>query len=229
MRRATSLARARHFRLGQARGLSQRTASSLVTGPYSIRTRALRATIPNVPHALRSLSAGAQDDAAPKAEILGVPYSQMSIGVPKETFALERRVSQTPESVKKLVDAGFTVKVESGAGALSEFSDAMYEAAGAQIVPADEAWRCAVVTHIRPPTPEEAAKVGDRTLCSMIWPAQNPDLVAQLEKQGATALAMDCIPRTLSRGQVLGLPPKNPQPRPGTRTAPQGSSAAARY
>ena len=64
-----------------------------------------------MPHALRSLSAGAQDDAAPKAEILGVPYSQMSIGVPKETFALERRVSQTPESVKKLVDAGFTFKV----------------------------------------------------------------------------------------------------------------------
>ena len=73
--------------------------------------------------------------------------------------------------------AAACAQVESGAGALSEFSDAMYEAAGAQIVPADEAWRCAVVTHIRPPTPEEAAKVGDRTLCSMIWPAQvNPPL-----------------------------------------------------
>ena len=37
-----------------------------------------------------------------------------------------RRVSQTPESVKKLVAAGFQVKVESGAGAPSMFSDSMY-------------------------------------------------------------------------------------------------------
>lgn len=42
----------------------------------------------------------------------------------------------------------------------------------------------------------------DRTLISFLWPQQNPDLVAQLQSQNATALAMDCIPRTLSRGQT---------------------------
>ena len=53
------------------------------------------------------------------------------------------------------------------------------------------------------PTPEEAKLVGDRMLLSFIWPAQNPDLMKQLQDQKATVFAMDCIPRTLSRGQAF--------------------------
>lgn len=44
--------------------------------------------------------------------------------------------------------------------------------------------------------------MGDKTLISFIYPKQNTELVDQLEKQGATVFAMDCIPRTLSRGQT---------------------------
>jgi hypothetical protein len=43
-----------------------------------------------------------------------VPYEQLTIGVLKETFPGENRVSQTPDSVKNLVKAGFTVIVQSG-------------------------------------------------------------------------------------------------------------------
>ena len=42
---------------------------------------------------------------------LGKKYEDLVIGVPKESFPLERRVSQTPESVEKLVKAGFNVRV----------------------------------------------------------------------------------------------------------------------
>lgn len=42
----------------------------------------------------------------------------------------------------------------------------------------------------------------DRTIISFLWPKQNEDLVRQLQDQRATAFAMDCIPRTLSRGQT---------------------------
>merc|ERR1719482_2301931 len=45
--------------------------------------------------------------------------------------------------------------------------------------------------------------VGNRILMSYIWPAQNPDLMKQLSDQKATAIAMDCIPRVLSRGQAF--------------------------
>lgn len=55
---------------------------------------------------------------------------------------------------------------------------------------------------VDPPTAEEAALVENRTLISLLFPAQNGELVKQLEGQGATVMAMDCIPRTLSRGQT---------------------------
>lgn len=49
---------------------------------------------------------------------------------------------------------------------------------------------------------EEVSRLEDRTIISFIYPAQNKDLVQQLQDQKATAFAMDCIPRTLSRGQT---------------------------
>jgi len=135
--------------------------------------------------------------------VSGVPYEQMTIGVPKELANLERRVAQTPESVGKLTKAGFNVNVEKGAGLNSSFSDAAYTAAGAKLVDREEAFKANLVTKVNVPTPEEAALVGDRMLLSFIWPAQNPELLDQLQKQKATVFAMDCIPRTLSRGQAF--------------------------
>jgi NAD(P) transhydrogenase len=44
--------------------------------------------------------------------------------------------------------------------------------------------------------------LGDRTLISFLYPAQNKELLQQLQDQKATVVAMDCIPRTLSRGQT---------------------------
>jgi len=129
------------------------------------------------------------------------PYGGITIGVPKETLPLERRVAQSPESVKNLVKAGFNVHVAKNAGVLSQFSDALYEAAGAKIVSDDEAFKADIVTKVRIPTTAEAAKVEDRMLLTFIQPAQNPELMEQLQKQNATVFAMDQIPRTLSRGQ----------------------------
>jgi NAD(P) transhydrogenase len=133
-----------------------------------------------------------------------IPYGELSIGVPKETAHLERRVSQTPESVAKLIKEGFgSVLVESGAGSGASFSDAAYVAVGAKIVDRKTAFGASLVTKVVAPTPEEASLVGDRMLLSFIYPAQNPELLEQLMKQKATVFAMDCIPRTLSRGQAF--------------------------
>ena len=55
----------------------------------------------------------------------------MKIGIPKEILPGERRVSLVPDAVKKLVDQGIEVIVESGAGSASLFTDDMYAAAGA--------------------------------------------------------------------------------------------------
>jgi len=107
------------------------------------------------------------------------------------------------QSVSKLVKPGFTVLIEEGAGVSSYFNDADYAEAGATIVPADEIWKSSdIVMKLRPPTTTQASALEDRTLISYLYPGQNNDLVKQLEDQRATAFAMDCIPRTLSRGQT---------------------------
>jgi hypothetical protein len=76
--------------------------------------------------------------AAAAAKPLGVPYGQLTVGIPKETFPLERRVAATPESVARLVKPGFAVQVEDGAGLASFFSNDDYKGVGAKIV--DDVW-----------------------------------------------------------------------------------------
>jgi hypothetical protein len=61
----------------------------------------------------KTLSAFDEDSSA---NILGhpIPYSELTIGVLKETFPGENRVSQTPDSIRTLIKEGFTVIVQSG-------------------------------------------------------------------------------------------------------------------
>ena len=56
------------------------------------------------------------------------------IGIPTETAAAEKRVATVPEVVEKLIKLGFSVAVQSGAGAAANFSDDAYRAAGAEVV-----------------------------------------------------------------------------------------------
>ncbi len=52
-----------------------------------------------------------------------MPYAQLSVGVPKESYANERRVALTPAGVAALKKAGFKeVVVESSAGVEAQFS-----------------------------------------------------------------------------------------------------------
>ena len=55
-----------------------------------------------------------EDPDAPNLLGKPIPYSELTIGVLKETYPGENRVSQTPDSVHSLVKEGFTVVVEAG-------------------------------------------------------------------------------------------------------------------
>ena len=127
------------------------------------------------------------------------------IGVPAEVYAGERRVASVPEVVEKLIKLGFSVNVQTGAGAAASLDDDSYRAAGATIVgSAAELWAGAdVVFKVRPPSLSEVTlmKPGS-TLVSFVWPAQNPELMQALVARNATVLAMDSVPR-ISRAQKL--------------------------
>ena len=128
----------------------------------------------------------------------------MRIGVPSEIHAGEKRVATTPEVAAQLMKLGYEVSVQSGAGDAASFSDAAYEAAGCAITAsAAEIWSADIVLKVRPPQDGEAAGLrNDQTLISFLWPAQNPELLEQLTSSGATALAMDSVPR-ISRAQKM--------------------------
>jgi len=142
----------------------------------------------------------------PPAVAKGTPYSKLTVGIPKERFPLEKRVAATPESVKRLVQPGFSVLVEDGAGEMAFYSNADYEAAGAKIVPSnnEDVWKQSdIILKLRPPSAEQIELLdGNKTLFSFLYPRQNEELLQQLQDKGTTAFAMDMIPRTLSRGQT---------------------------
>ena len=128
------------------------------------------------------------------------------IGVPREVFPNEKRVASVPEVVEKLIKLGFSVAVESGAGDAANFSDETYRAAGAEIVTgAAQLWaKSDIVFKVRGPSQEEVGLMREGgTLIGFIWPAQNPDLMQQLAARKATVLAIDALPRTLSRAQKM--------------------------
>jgi NAD(P) transhydrogenase subunit alpha len=128
------------------------------------------------------------------------------IGVPREVFPGEKRVATVPEVAAKLIKLGFRVSVESGAGEAANFDDEAYRAAGAEIVDGAEAlWASAdIVLKVRGPSVEEAARLREGvTLISFIWPAQNPELMQEMAARKASVLAIDCLPRQLSRAQKM--------------------------
>eukprot|EP00013_Stygamoeba_regulata_P021548 CAMPEP_0177645914 /NCGR_PEP_ID=MMETSP0447-20121125/9499_1 /TAXON_ID=0 /ORGANISM="Stygamoeba regulata, Strain BSH-02190019" /LENGTH=1173 /DNA_ID=CAMNT_0019148421 /DNA_START=167 /DNA_END=3688 /DNA_ORIENTATION=- len=152
--------------------------------------------------ATTAAAANSDDEQQQQRYMNGIPYSELSVGVPREVWPGERRVAQTPESVKKLLESGFAeVVVESGAGLGSEFSDAQYQAAGARIGSREEAFSQRLVLKVRPPIPEEVPLFAPHSnLISFLFPAQNQALVEQLAERQMNVYAMDMIPR-ISRAQ----------------------------
>ncbi len=129
----------------------------------------------------------------------------MKIGVPRESHPGERRVATTPDVASQLMKLGYSVVVQSGAGAEASFSDDAYRGAGCEIVAssAEVYDQSDIVLKVRAPDNDELGMLrSGQTLISFIWPAQNPDLLATLTERGVTALAMDSVPR-ISRAQKM--------------------------
>jgi NAD(P) transhydrogenase subunit alpha len=124
----------------------------------------------------------------------------MKIGVPKETAEGERRVALVPDVVKGLTAKELEVAVESGAGEAANYSDALYEEAGATV---GDAWAADVVVKVSPPSGEELGKLKqDQVLISHLTPLTDGELSKSLASAGVTSFAMEAIPR-ITRAQAM--------------------------
>ncbi|KZV80845.1 putative NAD(P) transhydrogenase mitochondrial precursor [Exidia glandulosa HHB12029] len=152
-------------------------------------------------------SSRAQNDKA--AAEKGIPYSELTVGIPKEAFPGERRVAITPQNVALLLKKGFKrVLVEDGAATEAQFTTTQLKAAGATIADRNTVLGDSdIVLKVRPPLLPGENDEMDRlkkgsTLISFVYPAQNPQLLEQLSKREITLFGMDCVPR-ISRAQVF--------------------------
>lgn len=111
----------------------------------------------------------------------------------------------TPDSAVQLQKLGHECLIESGAGVAAGFADDLYKAVGATVVDGAKAlWDTAdVVVKVREPSKAEAAMTrSGQTLISFFWPAQNEEMLNLFKDKGATAIAMDMVPR-ISRAQKM--------------------------
>lgn len=144
-----------------------------------------------------------QKDGKPVEVVKGIPYKNLTIGVPKERWQNERRVAITPAVTATLTKKGFNVNVEENAGLEAKFRNDDYASAGAKIVNATNVYNTDILLKVRIPLETEIKGLRDSsTLISFLYPGQNKQLIDQMATKKMTAFGMDCIPR-ISRAQVF--------------------------
>lgn len=137
----------------------------------------------------------------------------MIIGVPKEIMQGENRVAAIPETVKKMVDKGFSVLFEKGAGMGSHYMDEAYEEAGAELVQdAEEVFaRANVILKVKEPlfnTEKNRHELDmmheGQYLITFLHPASpaNHEMVKHMAARGIIGLTLDGVPR-ISRAQTM--------------------------
>jgi NAD(P) transhydrogenase subunit alpha len=128
----------------------------------------------------------------------------MLIGVPAETLAGETRVAVTPETVKKLVASGHSIRVQSGAGVAASVTDAAYQAAGAEITDQAGAFSADMVLKVRTPTDAETALLkSGAVVIGMLNPFDAAGL-QRLAAAGVAGFALEAAPRT-TRAQSMDV------------------------
>jgi H+-translocating NAD(P) transhydrogenase subunit alpha len=134
----------------------------------------------------------------------------MRIAVSRETAASETRVALVPESCKKLIQAGYEISVEAGAGEAAGYPDSGYRDVGAAIEadPAALFGSADLVLKVTAPTTPPAGRdepgwmrPGAIYLGSLM-PLRHLDAVRALAARKVTAFATDAIPRT-TRAQAM--------------------------
>jgi NAD(P) transhydrogenase subunit alpha len=146
-------------------------------------------------------------------KMLQKQFNGMTIGIPREIMHGERRVAVSVDTVKKMVEKGARILVETGAGSGALMTDDEYEKAGAQIVADVEKLflEADVILKVKEPLLNKALGKHEvdmlhlgQILITFLHPAApaNHEMVKKLAQRGVTSLTLDGIPR-ISRAQAM--------------------------
>ncbi len=134
----------------------------------------------------------------------------MIVLVANESVTGESRVAATPETVKKMVEAGLEIRVEAGAGEAAYFSDAEFSEAGATVEPASTAGRQAADVLLKvgplgelPDLGAEAALLKQgAVVIGFLDPFGHLETVSALAAGSVSALPVEFVPR-ITRAQSM--------------------------
>jgi NAD(P) transhydrogenase subunit alpha len=135
----------------------------------------------------------------------------MIVGVPRETFPGERRVSLVPGVIPSMTKAGLQVVVEAGAGAEAGYPDAEYVAKGAKIVPdRAEVFRIAdiIVQVLCHGSNDKTGKADvplfrrDQVLVGFLRPLGSLETIQEIAGKGVISFSVELMPRT-TRAQSM--------------------------
>lgn len=143
----------------------------------------------------------------------------MKLGCPKEIKPQEFRVGMTPNAAQEAVAHGHEVLIESGAGMGAGFSDADYQAAGAQIAAtaADVFAQADMIVKVKEPQAVERKMLREgQLLFTYLHLAPDPEQTKDLLASGCTAIAYETV-----TDRTGGLPLLAPMSEVAGRLAPQ--------
>ena len=120
----------------------------------------------------------------------------MRIGIPAEVKNHEYRVAITPAGVRELVLNGHEIFVQAGAGTGSSITDAEYQAAGAQVLPAaDDVWGAGgLILRVKEPIAEEYGRMREgQVLFTYLHLAADKRLTEELIARKVTGIAYETV------------------------------------
>ena len=123
----------------------------------------------------------------------------MIIAITKETLPNESRVSLTPHSCADFVKSGHKIRIESGAGLHSYYTDEEYKKAGVEVVKQkQDLYKDAdIITKVSPFSIDELSIISKNTIIiSLIQPTIEQEIVIKAKERNLTGLSMHLIPRT---------------------------------
>src|SRR3954453_21938663 len=127
----------------------------------------------------------------------------MKVGVPRETWTGEHRVSLIPSAAATLKKSGLDVIVERDAGTAAGFPSAAYEQVGASVASRDDVFASAdIILQVRSVPSESSRLRRGQVVIGFADPLGAPDGVLALARTGASALSMELMPR-ITRAQSM--------------------------
>jgi NAD(P) transhydrogenase subunit alpha len=156
-------------------------------------------------HSFRAGGAQVVDERNKKSEAFVI------VGVPKESFPGERRVSLVPSVIPNLAKVGLEVIVEQGAGVEAGYPDAQYVEKGAKIAPDRKSVFGAadiIAQVLCYGSNEKTGKADlplmrrDQVMMGFLRPLGSREILEQIAGAGVTAFSVELMPRS-TRAQSM--------------------------